>query len=187
MTDLLQRVQHAIPGAEAWIEDLLAAHRADSVRVIDTEFGRLRDYFPASLLEAARVATVEELPVLPVAHYGVPEFEAMANMPAAAITFGNMFFLRDGDSSEGIHFHELVHVVQWRVLGVRDFLLTYAAGLLQHGYADSPLEAIAFELQGRFDHREPIENILALVEAHAIGARASAAALFARHGAAFDV
>jgi hypothetical protein len=120
-----------------------------------------------------------------VVEYGVPEFEAMATMPAAAITFGNTFFVRAGHSSESVHFHELVHVVQWQALGVRDFLLTYAVGLLEYGYADSPLEAIAFELQGRFDRRKPIENLRALVERHAVRAQASAAALFAGQGIEF--
>jgi len=36
VADLLQRLQQAIPRAEAWIEELLAAHQPHSVRVRDT-------------------------------------------------------------------------------------------------------------------------------------------------------
>ena len=54
---------------------------------------------------------------------------------------------RENDTTEATHFHELCHVVQWKALGVRDFLMTYALGLLAHGYRESPLEAIAYRLQ----------------------------------------
>ena len=41
--------------------------------------------------------------------------------------------------------------VQWFVLGPEDFLLLYAAGLAEHGYKDSPLEAMAYAHQTRFE------------------------------------
>ena len=56
---------------------------------------------------------------------------------------------------ESLHFHELVHVVQWDVLGPRNFLLLYATGLSEHVYRECPLEAMAYEHQRRFDAGEP--------------------------------
>jgi hypothetical protein len=52
---------------------------------------------------------------------------------------------------ESLHFHELVHVVQWRILGPERFLWAYADGLERFGYRNSPLEVVAYDLQERFD------------------------------------
>lgn len=67
------------------------------------------------------------------------------------ITYKDTFFVRHlHQNTESLHFHELVHVVQWERLGVDNFLLAYAAGLMQFGYHDSPLEKMAYSLQDRF-------------------------------------
>ena len=52
---------------------------------------------------------------------------------------------------ESLHFHELVHVVQWSALGPEKFLACYADGLERFGYLRSPLELMAFRLQRRFE------------------------------------
>jgi hypothetical protein len=52
-------------------------------------------------------------------------------------------------------FHELVHVVQYRVLGLKRFAELYVKGFLSGGgYEGIPLELQAYELGARFD-REP--------------------------------
>jgi hypothetical protein len=48
-------------------------------------------------------------------------------------------------------FHELVHVVQYRLLGVSAFANLYVRGFLRGGSDhDIPLECCAFELEHRF-------------------------------------
>jgi hypothetical protein len=37
-------------------------------------------------------------------------------------------------TSQGLHFHELVHVIQWARRGVERFLQTYGIGFAQFGY-----------------------------------------------------
>ncbi len=49
-----------------------------------------------------------------------------------------------------LHFHELVHIVQWRLLGLERFLAVYADGLERFGWRDSPLEEMAYRLDGLF-------------------------------------
>ena len=72
---------------------------------------------------------------------------------AGGITFKDTYFVRHRlAADEGLHFHELIHVVQWRYLGPERFLAAYAAGHLgAGGYRDNPLEAIAHALQARFE------------------------------------
>jgi len=45
-------------------------------------------------------------------------------------------------ANESVHFHELDHVIQWQVLGTKNFLLLYASGLNANGSMSSPLEKI---------------------------------------------
>ena len=50
-----------------------------------------------------------------------------------------------------MHFHELVHVIQWQLLGSECFLALYADGLEKHGYRNSPLEVMAYDHEARFN------------------------------------
>lgn len=60
------------------------------------------------------------------------------------------FVLWQEAERESLHFHELVHVVQWQVLGPERFLARYADGLERHGYRTSPLEVMAYEQEAQF-------------------------------------
>jgi len=89
----------------------------------------------------------------------------MQQMPFDGITFKDTFFIQRGrESEELLHFHELVHVVQWARLGVDKFLLAYGLGLLQFGYEQSPLEAMAYELQNGFASGTLPNNLVELIE-----------------------
>jgi hypothetical protein len=86
---------------------------------------------------------------------------------------------------EELHFHELIHVVQWSKLGIEQFLLTYGLGILQFGYERSPLEAIAYELQARFQKATEFPNLIEYVERHAVANRDAAEAVFIQQGLEF--
>ena len=107
------------------------------------------------------------MPYPPVSDLGLPELEPMAQARWSGITFGHMYFVDQDDTTEATHFHELCHVVQWKALGVRDFLMTYALGLLEHGYQESPLEMIAYRLQAEFEAGLPRRDLVEVVAAHA--------------------
>ena len=69
----------------------------------------------------------------------------------SGITYLNTFFIkRDELRNEAIHFHELIHVIQWRILGPEQFLRLYADGLERFGYSDSPLEVMAYDAEAAF-------------------------------------
>ncbi len=182
MRDLLRRVQRALPQVVQWIDDLQAKHLRQSVPVSAMAFQRLAGWFPAAVLEGARAVTVDTIPFPPVSAFDLPEFESLANMPMAGITFRNMYFVHRAQASEAIHFHELVHVVQWNTLGVMEFLLTYAVGIAQSGYMQSPLEAMAFDLQARFEQQTGLPAIIDVVAGHAVATRDAAAMVFRAHG-----
>jgi hypothetical protein len=81
-----------------------------------------------------------------------------------AISYIDTIFLKPTQSnSENTHFHELVHVIQWRLLGPDRFLLTYANGLECFGYRQSPLEAMAYDAETAFASNPAIFNVEKLV------------------------
>ena len=182
MRDLLRRVQEALPEMARWIDRLQAQHAPRAVSAREAGPARLADYFPPALLDSARVVTIESLPFPPVSGYGLPEFQGMATPEMAGITFGDMYFLREGHSpADGVHLHELVHVVQWKTLGVAEFLSTYAVGLAQHAYETSPLESVAFWLEGQFELGIAPLDVTDFVAKHALATRDAAAKVFRKH------
>ena len=91
---------------------------------------------------------------------GLLGFDAFENMTAEAVTYKDTFFVASPlERNESVHFHELVHVVQWDTLGPESFLLPYGLGLAQSGYHESRLEQMAYGLQTMFDQGQPVADL----------------------------
>ncbi len=75
---------------------------------------------------------------------GLPNFTTMA-----AITFDDVAVFHDPMTPQLI-FHELVHVTQYRLLGIEKFARLYVRVYLHGGYDGTPLEVCAYQLDGRF-------------------------------------
>jgi hypothetical protein len=164
LADVIGRFYAALPQVRAWIDQLLAAHAANARKVSTLGFNRLASYYPSDLLERARVVSVERTPFPPVSQFGLPEFAQLQSRQFEGITFKNTFFVVKGREFESLHFHELVHVVQWSRLGVDNFLLSYGLGLLQFGYEQSPLEQMAYSLQQLFERGSVPNDLVRIIE-----------------------
>ena len=162
---LIHKFQDALPAVRKWIEQTLEENRPNAVSVSSFSFPRLSKVFPPDLLDRAKAVVVTgRVPFPPLSRMGLPEFKQMEKMPAAGITYKDTYFLTHFDQSESLHFHELVHVVQWDRLGVDNFLLAYGAGLLQFGYDDSPLEKMAYSLQNEFGRQTLPANTVKIIQ-----------------------
>jgi len=115
----------------------------------------LKEFFSAAVLNGARLL------VLRGERVGNPDFYPMLrglgfnNLPdqsrMAAITFCDVVVSHEAFSS-GLLFHELVHVEQYRQLGIPRFSELYVRGFLNGGsYEAIPLEVNAYTLGGRFE------------------------------------
>jgi hypothetical protein len=108
-------------------------------------------YFSADTLTAAKVVPVDQLPIPPLSSWGLTRFTDFERGNFSGITYLNTFFIRRAElSNEALHFHELIHVVQWRILGPEQFLRSYAHGLERFGYRESPLEVMAYDAEAAF-------------------------------------
>jgi hypothetical protein len=158
---LMEKFQSALPVVRKWIDGVLEDHREQASPVINLGFHKLQKVFPLELLEKARVVIVTgRVPFPPLSRMGLHELSEMEDMPAAGITYKDTFFINRTHQSENVHFHELVHVVQWERLGVDRFLLAYGAGLIEFGYRESPLEEMAYSLERSFSRGDPPGNIV---------------------------
>ncbi len=121
----------------------------------DLNFPRLSNYFELSTLQAAKVVRLPRVPVPPLQQWGLDKFSAFEQGDFDGITYLDTFFIKGTKSlDEAVHFHELVHIVQWRQLGAEAFLFRYANELEKYGYADSPLEKMAYSMQDRFSKEQ---------------------------------
>lgn len=113
----------------------------------------LRPFFAPADLDRVRVHHADPLPVADVPfaaglrHLGF-SFPEVSRVEA--ITLDHVIAARE-PMPLALLFHELVHVVQFRVLGLARFTWLYARGLLAGGSYDAiPLEQCAYEFEGRF-------------------------------------
>ena len=112
---------------------------------------RLSGFFPDIVLREIRVveADVPSPFFYPlVRRLGIGEFPEMSAI--GAITFVDLIAYPERLSIHTL-FHELVHVMQYRALGLRKFSRHYVRGFVSGGaYEGIPLERQAYELEDRF-------------------------------------
>lgn len=147
-----QEFRAIYPLIAGWIQKTLAEHAGAARPLASFGFSRLPGYYDAQLLVSSKAVVVSRVPVPPLSAMGLARFGAFERMDMAGITYLDTYFVRaDHAHDESLHFHESVHVIQWRLLGPEKFLALYADGLERFGYRKSPLEAMAYNLQQRFD------------------------------------
>ncbi|MGD2271504.1 MAG: hypothetical protein PVI06_13965 [Desulfobacterales bacterium] len=156
-----EQFRRLISDVQRWISQTLAAHRATMQPVAATRFDRLKTYYPVTVLQRVQRVIVDRCPVPPLAVTGIPQLAEIENWDIKGIPWQNTIFIRrDLSDWEGVHFHELLHIIQWECLGTNRYLTAWAIGTITRGYRDNPLEEMAFRHQSRFEAEEPIYNVV---------------------------
>lgn len=139
------------PVVAGWLRSTLTVHSSAARTVASCGFPHLPLYFSAATLASAKVVLVDRLPLPPLSSWGLTRFADFERSDPDGITYLDTFFLKRHQSkNEAIYFHELIHVIQWRMLGPEKFLRAYAVGLESFGYRNSPLEVMAYDAEKRF-------------------------------------
>ena len=112
-------------------------------------------FFSPHLLDSVRVINLDGHRVANPSFYPMLAEMGFANLPnfgeMAAITFSDVV-VSHVPFTNGLLFHELVHVEQYRRLGVTRFAELYVQGFLTGGgYDGIPLEVHAYGLGARFE------------------------------------
>tara|TARA_B110000116_G_C16795199_1_gene566239 strand:- start:249 stop:833 length:585 start_codon:yes stop_codon:yes gene_type:complete len=154
-----EQVSYLVDNATSWIMNQRTIHRALAEPLSETTLAALQGFFNRDTLERVRVRRV---PVIDNPSFYSAFEDAGESVPLdfdvwAAITFGDVILISEtqtvGPLSHSILFHELVHVVQFKILGIHEFARRYVSSFVQSGfnYMTIPLESVAFDLQGKFE------------------------------------
>lgn len=152
-------VKPLVPLISRLTASYIAYHRKrlvrDSATISRATQTRLRGFFPDAVLAETRIIqAVLPQPILYplVKALGIKGLLEMSSI--SAITLVDVVAYPERLDHSTL-FHELVHVVQYRVLGLKRFAELYVKGFLSGGgYGGIPLERQAYELGAHFD-REP--------------------------------
>ena len=151
-----------------WIEDYLDRYAPWKVAVSELNFPRLPEYFSQRILDNSYAVQVDKIEVPPLNELGLEGFSFFESGNYSGITFMDTYFYRrERALDEALHFHELVHTLQWDEMGPENFLLVYGLNLLEHGYRISPLEKIAYDLEERFKTGDALPELEEHVRQHA--------------------
>jgi len=139
-----------------YIEQQREAYKRKAAPLDSHQKSAMRPFFPASLLDSARVLVLGGERVSNPPFY--PELQRMGFDPAALPNFAFMAAITFVDTvvsheafTHRLLFHELVHVVQHEKLGLQGFASKYVRGFLSGGsYEAIPLEINAYDLDARF-------------------------------------
>jgi hypothetical protein len=80
-------------------------------------------------IEEAQFVVVDRVPMLPLSSIGLYQFNEFERGDDEGITYLDTYFLkRSPADDEALHFHEMIHIVQWRLLGSEFFSGTATPG-----------------------------------------------------------
>jgi hypothetical protein len=159
--DMSQLMALLIAQGQKWIKEQRELFRPQGRELPDTAVAQFAPFFEERLLREVRVVVVPALenPKFLEAYRetftdkGIPLMDFTA-MPS--ITMVDTILLVEeclDDSAIGLIFHELVHAVQYDLLGPDKFVELYLVGWVNQGfnYAAIPLEMDAYDLQNRYE------------------------------------
>lgn len=153
------KITELISNVAVFIEEQQRTHAPASRALSPAERTPLAVHFSGEVLDQVRLTRVKHLQNPPF--YAELEQMGFQNLPQvrrmAAVTFIDVI-VAQVDFTPWLLFHELVHVVQYRELGVQKFAELYVRGFLETGeYLSIPLERVAYHLEGLFRLRPDLK------------------------------
>jgi len=160
--DVNEMIAYLVENSTEWIRSQRAHHLALSKALPDTTRAALRGYFTDETLDRARFRYVDEIenPGFYKEFDRVGEPIPLDFSSWAGITFDEVILVNESlvpsPPPHSVVFHEMVHVVQYEVLGIEEFSRRYVQRFVQarNQYMNIPLETQAFEYQERFERSD---------------------------------
>ena len=114
----------------------------------------MQPFFPPEILDKTTLLVLNGERIQDPGFYTMARMMGFRDLPSfsdvSAVTFVDVIVSHEEFTDE-LLFHELVHVVQYAQLGVKEFGARYVSGFVTGaGYAGIPLEKNAYELEQRY-------------------------------------
>jgi len=135
---------------EQWIDQTNTKYSGQ--RICCSNFSRdFKGFYKKSFLKRAYFVVVENIP-----KPDFPELRQMGlgdfiDLDVDGITYKDTYYIKQHCADNlRLHFHELVHVAQWKQLGALNFIQRYISEIDTYGYSKAPLEEMAYLCDAHF-------------------------------------
>jgi hypothetical protein len=137
-------VSQLVTMVEDYINSSRKQYAPQAVPLTDSQRTAMQPFFTASTLDEARLCVLHGTRVSNPSMYTIAKMMGIRNLPdfadMAATTFLDAI-VSHHEFTDALLFHELVHVVQYQQLDVREFAARFVNGFVQGG---------SYALEGRF-------------------------------------
>jgi hypothetical protein len=156
--DLTKLSPAMISQLAAMVEDYITSSRKkfapQAVPLTEAQRSAMQSFFTPEVLERARLCVLHGARVPNPSMYSMAKMMGIRNLPdfaeMTAITFVDVVVSHE-EFTDDLLFHELVHVVQYAQMGVKEVAVRYVNGFIQGwSYEEIPLEKSAYLLEGWF-------------------------------------
>jgi hypothetical protein len=139
---------------EEYVTSSRKKYNPQAVPLTDAQRVAMQPFFSAALLESVRLCVLRRTRVSNPSMYAMAKMMGIRNLPdfgaMTAITFVDVIVSHQ-EFTEALLFHELVHVVQYVQMDMKEFAARFVNGFIQGGsYEEVPLEKMAHALENRF-------------------------------------
>jgi hypothetical protein len=140
------------------VEDYITSSRKkyapQAIPLTDAQRSAMQPFFSAAVLDSARLCILRDTRVSNPSMYAMAKMMGIRNLPdfadMAAITFVDVIVCYE-ECTDALLFHELVHMVQYSQMDLKEFATRFINGFVQGGsYEEIPLEKQAHALKARF-------------------------------------
>jgi hypothetical protein len=147
-------VSQLVSMVEDYINSSRKKYAPQVVPLTDAQRTAMQPFFTASTLDAARLCVLHGTRVSNPSMYTMAKMMGIRNLPdfadMVAITFVDVVVSHD-EFTDALLFHELVHVVQYAQMGIKEFAKRFVSGFVQGGsFEEIPMEKFASALETRF-------------------------------------
>jgi len=161
-----ERVVAAIDLLRQYLEDRRKEYRPQGVPLSADHHNAMKPFFPLGLLAGIRIVELRNHRIPNPPFYAEAKALGLTNLPdlahMASLTFEDVVVFPSEITDRRL-FHALVHVVQFKALGIERYSELFVRSFLRAGvYISVPLEMHAFSLESKFaekpDEPFPVEE-----------------------------
>ncbi len=142
-----------------WVQSQRDVHRPGARPLDDQEVDALERFFGPTIMNQASIKPVSHIVNPPFYHMLTQSgLQVIDFAQGRGITFIDTILISEQHTPPGpiplsLVFHELVHVVQYDLVGLDEFVSRYVKGWFARGmqYASVPIERQAYDLQARYE------------------------------------
>jgi hypothetical protein len=141
------------------VEDYITSSRKkyapQALPLTDAQRSAMQPFFPSAVLDSVRLIVLRGTRVSNPSMYAMAKIVGVRNLPdfadMAAITFVDVIVSHQ-EFTDALLFHELVHVVQYAHMDVREFAARFVNEFIQGGsFEEIALEKFDCALEARFN------------------------------------